>query len=180
MFEIAPGSFFQPHTLQAEMLVNIVQDLATITPKDHVYDLYCGTGTMGLSLAKHAKHVTGIELIQDAVLNAQANAARNDVENCTFICGDMLKILKPDLIHKIGPPDILILDPPRAGMHPKVAACVSELGARRIVYVSCNVQSQARDLLTLSKFYRAIVAQPIDMFPQTYHIENVVLLEKKA
>lgn len=179
-FEIAPGSFFQTHTLQAEILVNIVRDLAAITPQDHVYDLYCGTGTMGLSLAKYAKHVTGIELIQDAIWNAQENAVRNGIKNCTFICGDMLKILKPDLTHKHGSPDILILDPPRAGMHPKVATCVSELNARRIVYVSCNVQSQARDLLILSKFYRAVTAQPIDMFPQTYHMENVVLLEKKT
>ena len=177
-FEIAPGAFFQTNTLQAEQLVQVVRDLAEVTAEDHIYDLYCGTGTMALSLAKSAKRVTGIELIEDAILNAKNNAALNGIENCNFISGDMLRLLKADFIHEHGEPDIVILDPPRAGMHPKVAAQVSRLNARKIVYVSCNVQSQARDLLALSEAYRAVVAQPVDLFPQTHHIENVVLLEK--
>ena len=177
-FEIAPGAFFQTNTLQAETLVQVVEDLAGVTAGDHVYDLYCGTGTMALSLAKSAGHVTGIELIGDAIMNAKTNASLNGIKNCTFISGDMLRLLKPDFIQEHGAPDIVILDPPRAGMHPKVATQVSRLHARRIVYVSCNVQSQARDLVLLSKSYRAVVAQPVDLFPQTHHIENVVLLEK--
>ncbi len=179
-FEIAPGAFFQTNTLQAEQLVNVVRDLAGVTEKDHVYDLYCGTGTIALSLAKHAAHVTGIELIEDAILNARSNAALNGIKNATFISGDMLRLLKPDLITEHGNPDVVVLDPPRAGMHPKVAVQVSRLNARRIVYVSCNIQSQARDLPILSKSYDAVVAQPVDLFPQTHHLENVVLLEKKV
>ena len=178
-FEIAPGAFFQTNTLQAEKLVQVVQDLAKVSTKDHVYDLYCGTGTMALSLAKGAKHVTGIELIKDAIVNAKNNASLNGINNCSFISGDMLKLLKPDFILKHGSPDIIILDPPRAGMHPKVATQISELNVRKIVYVSCNVQSQARDLSILSKSYKAVVAQPVDLFPHTHHIENVVLLEKR-
>ncbi len=178
-FEIAPGAFFQTNTLQAEQLVNVVRNLADLTAKDHVYDLYCGTGTMALSLAPHAAQVTGIELIEDAILNARNNATLNHIHNCRFICGDMLRLLKPEFIQEYGPPDTVVLDPPRAGMHPKVAEQVSRLDARKIVYVSCNVHSQARDLSILSRSYRAVVAQPIDLFPQTHHIENVVLLERK-
>lgn len=178
-FEIAPSAFFQTNTLQAENLMTVVGDLAGVTAKDHVYDLYCGTGTMALSLAKSAARITGIELVEDAVLNAMSNASLNAIENCTFISGDMLKLLTPAFTAEHGPPDIIVLDPPRAGMHPKVAAQVSQLGARTIVYVSCNIQSQARDLKILSDSYRAVVAQPVDLFPQTHHIENVVLLKQK-
>jgi len=179
-FQIAPHSFFQVNTLQAEELVKTVGHLADITPEDHIYDLYCGTGTIALSLAKHAQHVTGIELIEGAIDNANNNAALNGIKNCTFISGDMLKLLKPDFIRKHGHPDIVILDPPRAGMHPKVAQQVASLHARKIIYVSCNVQSQARDLCILSKTYRPVLAQPIDLFPQTHHIENIVVLEKRS
>lgn len=178
-FEIAPSAFFQTNTLQAENLMTVVGDLAGVTAKDHVYDLYCGTGAMALSLAKSAARITGIELVEDAVLNAMSNAALNAIENCTFISGDMLKLLTPAFTVEHGPPDIVVVDPPRAGMHPKVAAQVSQLGARTIVYVSCNIQSQARDLKALSESYCAVVAQPVDLFPQTHHIENVVLLKQK-
>lgn len=178
-FEIAPSAFFQTNTLQAESLMTVVEDLAGVTTNDHVYDLYCGTGTMALSLAKSAARITGIELVEDAVLNAISNAALNTIENCTFISGDMLKLLTSAFTAEHGPPDIIVLNPPRAGMHPKVAAQVSQLGARTIVYVSCNIQSQARDLKILSDSYRAVVAQPVDLFPQTHHIENVVLLKQK-
>lgn len=178
-FEIAPSAFFQTNTLQAEKLMAVVEELAGVTSNDHVYDLYCGTGAMALSLAKSAARITGIELVEDAVLNAMSNASLNAIENCTFISGDMLKLLTPAFTAEHGPPDIIVVDPPRAGMHPKVAAQVSQLGARTIVYVSCNIQSQARDLKALSESYRAVVAQPVDLFPQTHHIENVVLLKKK-
>ena len=178
-FEIAPGAFFQTNTLQAENLMTVVQDLAGVTENDHVYDLYCGTGTIALSLARNAARVTGIELVEDAVRNAKSNAALNAIENCTFISGDMLKLLTPTFAAEHGPPDIIVVDPPRAGMHPKVAARISQLGARTIVYVSCNIQSQARDLKVLSESYRAMVAQPIDLFPHTHHIENIVLLKQK-
>jgi len=179
-FEIAPGAFFQTNTIQAEQLVQVVQDLADVTSEDHIYDLYCGTGTIALSLAKSAKQVTGVELIEDAIQNAKDNATLNGITNCSFISGDMLRLLKPDFVHEHGTPDIIILDPPRAGMHPKVATQVAKLNARRIVYVSCNIQSQAQDLSILSKSYQAVLAQPVDMFPQTHHIENVVLLERKV
>ncbi|MDE2771875.1 MAG: 23S rRNA (uracil(1939)-C(5))-methyltransferase RlmD [Bacteroidota bacterium] len=178
-FEIAPGAFFQTNTLQAENLMTVVQDLAGVTENDHVYDLYCGTGTIALSLARSAARVTGIELVEDAVRNAKSNAALNAIENCTFVSGDMLKLLTPTFAAEHDPPDIIVVDPPRAGMHPKVAARISQLGARTIVYVSCNIQSQARDLTVLSESYRAIVAQPIDLFPHTHHIENIVLLKQK-
>ena len=180
VFQIAPDAFFQTNTLQAEKLVETVEHLSNITSDDHVYDLYCGTGTIALSLAKHARHVTGIELIEVAIDNANHNASLNGIENCTFIGGDMLKLLRPDFFAEHGNPDIVIVDPPRAGMHPKVAQQVANLPARKIVYVSCNVQSQAKDLLILSKTYRPVVAQPIDLFPQTHHIENIVLLEKRS
>ena len=178
-FEIAPGAFFQTNTLQAEKLMTVVEDLTDVTANDHVYDLYCGTGTIALSLAKSAARVTGIELVEDAVQNAISNAALNAIENCTFISGDMLKLLTPTFAAEHGPPDIIVVDPPRAGMHQKVAARISQLGARTIVYVSCNIQSQARDLKVLSESYRAVVAQPIDLFPHTHHIENIVLLKQK-
>ncbi len=178
-FEIAPGAFFQTNTLQAETLVNVVLDLAKVTNTEHVYDLYCGTGTIALSLAKFAGHVTGIELIEDAICNAKRNAKRNRIKNTSFISGDMMHLLKPDFITKHGHPDVVVLDPPRAGMHPKVAKQVSKLNARKIIYVSCNIQSQARDLQVLSESFDAVVAQPIDLFPHTHHLENVILLEKK-
>ena len=180
VFQIAPHAFFQTNTLQAEKLVETVEHLSNITSNDHIYDLYCGTGTIALSLAKHAKHVTGIELIEGAIENANHNAILNGITNCTFISGDMLKLLRPDFIAEHGNPDIVIVDPPRAGMHPKVAQQVADLPARKIIYVSCNVQSQAKDLLILSKTYRPILAQPIDLFPQTHHIENIILLEKSS
>jgi len=178
-FQIAPDAFFQPNTLQAEQLVNQVIRLADVTSEDHVYDLYCGTGTIALSIAKYAKHVTGIELIADAIHSAKANANINEVHNCRFVSGDILRLLKPEFISQYGAPDIIILDPPRAGMHPKVAQQVATLGARKIIYVSCNVRTQAKDLLILSNLYQPIIAQPIDLFPQTHHIENIVLLERK-
>jgi len=178
-FQIAPDAFFQTNTLQAEQLVQVVNKLADVTSEDHVYDLYCGTGTIALSLAQNAKHVTGIELIQEAINNALNNSKINDINNCTFVSGDMLKLLKPEFIQLHGAPDIVILDPPRAGMHPKVARQVATLNARKIIYVSCNVRTQAKDLMVLSKSYKPVIAQPIDLFPQTHHIENIVLLERK-
>ncbi len=179
-FQIAPDAFFQPNTLQAEQLVNVIQNLADFTQRDHIYDLYCGTGTIALSLAKHVKHVIGIDLVDDAINNAKNNSKINQINNCTFVSGDMLKLLNPKFTEEHGEPDIVILDPPRAGMHPKVAKQVAILNARKIIYVSCNVRTQARDLLILSEFYDPVIAQPIDLFPQTHHIENIVLLERKG
>ena len=180
VFEIGPGDFFQTNTRQAEALVDVVRAMASLQPSNYVYDLYCGTGTMALSLAGQAARITGVELIESAVESARTNAKLNGITNCTFVAGDMLKILTPGFVTAHGPCDVLILDPPRAGLHPKVATRVATLGAQRIVYVSCNPRSQARDLNILAGTYRPVLAQPVDLFPQTYHVENVVLLEQRT
>ena len=178
LFEIGPNDFFQTNTRQSEALVDVVRNLASVQAGDHVYDLYCGTGTIALSLAGQAARVTGVELVKSAVANARANAERNGITNCTFVSGDMLEVFTAEFVDANGPCNVLIVDPPRAGLHPKVATRIAALGARRVVYVSCNALSQARDLKLMAKNYRPVVAQPVDLFPQTAHIENIVLLER--
>ena len=178
-FEIAPDAFFQTNTRQAEQLYNVALDFAGLTGEEHVYDLYCGAGTISLFLAQHARHVVGLELVPSAVSNAIANAAANKVTNCSFVAGDMLKLLTPELVRSVGRPDVLVTDPPRAGMHPKVVAQLAELKPGRLVYVSCNPQTQARDLGLLAEHYTIERVQPVDLFPHTHHIENVVLLKLK-
>jgi len=175
-FEIGPNAFFQTNTVQAEKLYGIAKDFARLTPDDLVYDLYCGAGSITLFVADAARHVVGVELIEDAVANARANAKANGVENVVFEAGDMLKLFTPDFVRKHGRPDVLIVDPPRAGMHPKVVRQIAELRPERFVYVSCNPLTQARDLAALSEAYRLEEIQPVDLFPHTFHVENVARL----
>ena len=181
--EIAPTAFFQTNTVQAEKLYAVATEAADLRPTDLVYDLFCGAGTISLWLARHVERVVGVELVEAAVENARANATANGVENATFVAGDMLDLFTPDFVAEHGTPDVLVLDPPRAGMHPKVVGQVARLRPERIVYVSCNPQSQAQDLARLFEesggAYEITRIQPVDMFPHTHHVENVVALRRK-
>lgn len=179
-FEIAPNAFFQTNTAQAETLYDVAKDFAELQPDDLVYDLYCGAGTISIYFANAVRHVVGIELIDEAVRNARANAVANDVPNCTFVTGDMVELFGPEFVEEHGKPDVLVVDPPRAGMHPKVVERVAELGPERFVYVSCNPQTQARDLEMLNRAYRVESVQPVDLFPHTHHVENVIKLRRKT
>ncbi|MEM6288609.1 MAG: 23S rRNA (uracil(1939)-C(5))-methyltransferase RlmD [Bacteroidota bacterium] len=175
-FEIASNAFFQTNTVMAERLYAVARAFAHLRPDDVVYDLYCGAGTISLFVADAVQKVVGVELVEEAVENARASAAANGVENCTFVAGDMRDLFKPDLIDAHGRPDVLILDPPRAGLHPKVVGQIAALRPERIVYVSCNPQTQARDLAMLSEAaaYTIEAVQPVDLFPHTHHVESVV------
>ncbi len=177
-FEIAPQAFFQTNTKGAETLYRVARDMADLRPDDLLYDLYCGAGTISLFCAPHVRHVVGVELVPEAIDNAHANAARNGLANATFVAGDMLKLFTPDFVAEHGRPDVLIADPPRAGMHPKVVEQIGVLGPERFVYVSCNPQTQARDLALLGDAYRIERVQPVDMFPHTPHVETVVSLRR--
>lgn len=178
-FEIAANAFFQTNTAQAEKLYAVAREFAELRPDDLVYDLYCGAGTIAIYLADAVRRVVGIELVEEAVANARANAAANAVENCAFITGDMLEVFGEEFVAEHGKPDVLVVDPPRAGMHPKVVEQVRTLGPERFVYVSCNPQTQARDLEMLREAYRIEAVQPVDLFPHTHHIENVVKLRRR-
>lgn len=172
-FEISSNSFFQTNTLAAEVLYKTILELSQLQGDEVLYDLYCGTGSIALYLSSYVRKVIGIELIENAVENAKKNMMHNQVGNCEFISGDMRITLKT-LNHR---PDVIVLDPPRSGMHDDVTQTLLEIHAPRIVYVSCNPSTQARDLAILCKEkYRIDNIQPVDMFPHTYHIENVVLL----
>lgn len=179
VFEIGPNTFFQTNTAQAERLCDVALEFAGIAPGEHVYDLYCGCGTISLFASARAVRVTGIELVPEAVEAARRNAERNDVTNCTFVAGDMLETFSPEFVEAHGRPDVIIVDPPRAGLHPRVGRRLSRLGADRIVYVSCNPLSQARDLADLNPYYQVERIQPVDLFPQTHHVENVVSLNSR-
>jgi 23S rRNA (uracil1939-C5)-methyltransferase len=173
-FEVAPNAFFQTNTRQAERLYDVAAAFAEFRPGDLVYDLYCGAGTIALYVSERVRRVVGVELVEEAVQNARANAAANGVANCTFVAGDMLKLFTPAFVEEHGRPDVLIVDPPRAGMHPKVVEEIARLRPERLVYVSCNPQTQARDLALLGDRYRITAVQPVDLFPHTHHVENVV------
>ena len=175
-FEIAPNAFFQTNTRQAEKLYAVAAEFAELTPNDLVYDLYSGAGTIALFVADRVRAVVGVELVEEAVENARANAEANGVGNCAFVTGDMLKLFTPDFVEAHGKPDVLIVDPPRAGLHPKVVDQIGALRPERFVYVSCNPQSQARDLSYLKEAYRIEAVQPVDLFPHTHHVENVISL----
>lgn len=180
-FEIGPNSFFQTNTRQAERLYDATVAAADLSPHDLVYDLYCGAGTITLWLARHARHVIGVELVEEAVESARASARANDVKNCSFVAGDMLRVFTEDFFQQHGRPDVVVVDPPRAGLHPKVAARLAALRPGRLVYVSCNPRTQARDLAILGAggAYAITAVQPVDMFPQTAHAENVVALRAR-
>ena len=178
-FRIGPKSFYQTNTGQAYKLYCVARDFASLSGSEVVYDLYTGTGTIAPFVSGRASKVIGIEYVPEAIEDAKANAAANGIDNCQFFAGDMKDILTPDFIKAHGRPDVIILDPPRAGIHPDVAKVILGAKPQRIVYVSCNPASQARDLEILCSEYRITDVQPVDMFPHTHHVENVVKLELK-
>ena len=178
-FKIGPKSFFQTNTYQGEALYKVTRDFAGLTGKETVYDLYCGTGSIGIFVSRGAGKVVGIELIKEAIDDARENAAANKVENATFFAGDVIDICDDAFFAEHGAPDVIITDPPRAGMHEKLTAKLLEVAAPRIVYVSCNPATQARDLALLNEKYSVEKVQAVDMFPHTHHIENVVLLQRR-
>jgi 23S rRNA (uracil1939-C5)-methyltransferase len=178
-FHIGPKSFYQTNSAQALKLYTVARDFAGLTGGETVYDLYTGTGTIAQFVSGRASKVIGIEYVPEAIEDAKVNAAGNGITNCEFFAGDMKDILKADFIAAHGRPDVIILDPPRAGIHPEVAKVILDAEPKRMVYVSCNPASQARDLAILSQKYRITAVQPVDMFPHTQHVENVCALELK-
>lgn len=178
-FKIHANAFFQTNTKQAEKLYGVARDFAQLDDAELLFDLYCGVGTLSLFMADKAKKVLGIEIVDVAVENAKANAEQNLVENAEFVLGDMKDTLNDDFLARYGHPDCIITDPPRSGMHPDVVTMFTKLEVPRIVYVSCNPSTMARDLEILKEFYDVERVQPIDMFPQTYHIEAVAKLSRK-
>ena len=178
-FKVGPKSFYQTNTEQAYHLYSVVRDFANLQGKELVYDLYTGTGTIANFVAKKAAKVIGIEYVQEAIEDAKINADINQLDNTLFFAGDMKDILTDEFIEQHGRPDTIITDPPRAGMHPDVVKTIINAQPQRIVYVSCNPATQARDLQLLDSHYRVEKVQPVDMFPHTPHVENVVLLIKK-
>ena len=178
-FNISAQSFFQVNSEQAEKLYNKALEFADLAGNETVVDVYCGTGTISLYLAKHAKKVYGIEIVAPAIEDAKKNAEENGCKNAEFILGDAADEL-PKLLNSGIEPNVILVDPPRAGCEEKVLAAISSVQPERIVYVSCNPASLARDLHYLEEHgYKAIIAQPVDMFPMTSHVETVVLLSKK-
>jgi len=178
-FKISPKSFFQTNTRQAEKLYNIAVDFAALTGNEIVYDLYTGTGTIANYIANRARKAIGIDYIEDSIVNAKENSRINGISNTEFYSGDIKETLNDGFIAAHGKPDVIITDPPRAGMHPDVVKKIAECNAGRIVYVSCNPATQARDIALISDKYRVSRMQPVDMFPYTSHVENVALLEMK-
>ncbi len=179
-FRIGPKSFYQTNSAQAYELYKVARDFAGLTGTETVYDLYTGTGTIAQFVSAKAKKVIGIELVPTAIADAKQNASLNNISNCEFFASDMKDIFKASFIAEHGKPDVIITDPPRAGMHEDVTKCILDSGAAKIVYVSCNPASQARDMAILAEKYKVVKVQPVDMFPQTHHVENVVLLELKT
>ncbi len=178
-FKVGPKSFYQTNTEQAYHLYCVAREFAQLTGDELVYDLYTGTGTIANFVAKKAKKVIGIEYVPEAIEDAKVNSGVNNIDNTLFYAGDMKNILTDDFISEHGRPDVIITDPPRAGMHPDVVQTIINAAPKRIVYVSCNPATQARDLQLLDTHYRVAAVQPVDMFPHTPHVENVVLLEKR-
>lgn len=179
-FMISPKSFFQTNTTQAEKLYEIVKTFAGLTGNETVYDLYCGTGSIGLFVSDKAKKVIGVEVVADAIEDAKKNAAINNIHHAEFFAGDVIKICNDEFFIHHGKPDVVITDPPRAGMHDKLVSKLLEMEAPKIVYVSCNTATQARDIALLAEKYDVIKVQPVDMFPHTHHIECVALLILKT
>jgi 23S rRNA (uracil1939-C5)-methyltransferase len=178
-FKIGPKSFYQTNSEQAYELYKIARNFAGLTGNELVYDLYTGTGTIANFVAHQAKQVIGIEYVPEAIEDAKINSGLNNIKNTLFYAGDMKDILNATFIEKHGKPDVIITDPPRAGMHEDVIDAILLAEPKRIVYVSCNPATQARDLYLLDTKYKVTAVQPVDMFPHTHHVENVVLLEKK-
>ena len=179
-FKVGPKSFYQTNTEQAYHLYCVAREFANLTGDELVYDLYTGTGTIANFVAHKAKKVIGIEYVPEAIEDAKMNSQVNNIENTLFYAGDMKDILTNDFIAQHGRPDVIITDPPRAGMHPDVVNVILNAAPNRIVYVSCNPATQARDLQLMDDHYKVAAVQPVDMFPHTPHVENVVLLEKRS
>lgn len=178
-FKIHPNAFFQTNTAQAERLYETAREFADLKDGEIVYDLYCGVGTLSLFMSQKAEKVLGIELVDVAVQNAKFNAKENNIGNVSFIKGDMKDVFTQEMVDKFGAPDVLITDPPRAGMHPDVVKRLKELKVPKLVYVSCDSSTMARDLKELAEVYDVLEVQPVDMFPQTYHVEAVAKLRLK-
>ena len=178
-FKVGPKSFYQTNTEQAYHLYSVARNFAGLTGNELVYDLYTGTGTIANFVAKKAKKVIGIEYVPEAIEDAKVNSQLNGIDNTLFFAGDMKDILNDEFIEQYGRPNVIITDPPRAGMHPDVVKTILRAAPQRIVYVSCNPATQARDLQELDADYRVAEVQPVDMFPHTPHVENVVLLTKR-
>ena len=178
-FKIGPKSFYQTNSAQAAELYRITAEFANIQPDEIVYDLYTGTGTIANFVASKAKKVVGVEYVEDAITDAKFNSDNNNIDNTGFYAGDMKDVFTNDFVTANGQPDVIITDPPRAGMHTDVIDVMLKLEANRIVYVSCNPATQARDLQLLDEKYKVSKVQPVDMFPHTHHVENIVLLELK-
>ncbi len=178
-FKIGPKSFYQTNSRQAYNLYKVARDFAALTGHEMVYDLYTGTGTIANFVAKNAAKVIGIEYVAEAIEDAEANSRLNGIENTLFFAGDMKDVLTESFLAKHGRPDVVITDPPRAGMHDDVIKTILSASPKRVVYVSCNPATQARDVNLLDTDYRVVGVQPVDMFPHTHHVENVVLLEKR-
>ncbi|MDE6544142.1 MAG: 23S rRNA (uracil(1939)-C(5))-methyltransferase RlmD [Muribaculaceae bacterium] len=176
-FRIGPKSFYQTNSRQAYRLYSAVRDLARLDGSQLVYDLYTGTGTIANFVARQAKKVVGIEYVPEAIEDAKLNSEVNGIDNTLFYAGDMKDVLNADFIAEHGVPDVMIVDPPRAGMHADVVATILAAAPRRIVYVSCNPATQARDIAMLDGSYRVTAVQPVDMFPHTHHVENIAVLE---
>ena len=179
-FKVGPKSFYQTNTEQAYHLYSVAREFANLTGNELVYDLYTGTGTIANFVARQARHVIGIEYVPEAIEDAKENSRINGIGNTEFYAGDMKDILTEDFIQQHGRPDVIITDPPRAGMHNDVVDVILKAAPKRIVYVSCNPATQARDLALLDNNYRVAAVQPVDMFPHTPHVENVVLLEARS
>lgn len=177
-FKINAKSFYQTNSEQAYELYKITRDFAELTSNELVYDLYTGTGTIAQFVAKKAKKVVGIESVPEAIEDAKANARNNAIDNVEFFVGDMKDVFNEEFISTNGMPDIIITDPPRDGMHKDVVQQILNIAPKRVVYVSCNSATQARDLELMKDSYKVVKVQPVDMFPQTHHVENIVLLEK--
>jgi 23S rRNA (uracil1939-C5)-methyltransferase len=178
IFQITPKAFYQTNSEQAFVLYKMVRQMAQLTGGERVYDLYTGLGTIAQFVAKDAAYVVGVESVPEAIEAARENAVRNQITNTHFEVGDMKKVFNDDFIERHGQPDVVITDPPRDGMHKDVINQLLKLSPKRIVYVSCNVSTQARDLALMKDSYMVTSAQPVDMFPHTQHVENVVLLER--
>lgn len=179
VFHIGPKSFFQTNTAQTEVLYNVARSFAELSGSENVYDLYTGVGTIALYVASQAKQVVGIEYVEQAIEDAKHNATLNNAGHCNFYAGDMKAVLTDELIEKHGKPDVMIVDPPRAGMDEKVIQKILEFAPQKVVYVSCNPATQARDIALMVDKYEVTKVQPVDMFPHTHHVENIALLTLK-
>jgi 23S rRNA (uracil1939-C5)-methyltransferase len=178
-FKIGPKSFYQTNTEQAYKLYSVTREYAALTGSEVVYDLYTGTGTIANFCARRAKKVVGVEYVPEAIEDAKINSAINGIENTSFYAGDMKDVLSDDFVAQNGKPDVIILDPPRAGVDERVIKVILRAAPEHIVYVSCNPATQARDLALMDSMYKVVAVQPVDMFPHTHHVENVVKLIRR-